>query len=129
MSDSEECDLTDSMDTLHHLVEKLAHESKTIYSKALKVSALVEHPDIDIWAEEFHLHERAYAWAKQHMVPRKTTLWQIHRTLMESAKRDKRISRGQIVRLLPQEADIMDLPFNHPISVWQVLGRLPRFFL
>jgi hypothetical protein len=122
-------DFSEPMTTIHSLVEKLSHESKTIYSKALKISALVEHPEIDIWTEEFQLDERAYKWAKKHMVPRKTTMWQIHRTLLENAKKDKRISRGYQVRLLQEEADIMELPFNEPISVWQVLGRLPRFFL
>jgi protein-disulfide isomerase len=95
----------------------------------LKISRIVENPDVDIWAEEFHLHERAYPWAKQNLVPRKTTLWQIHRTLLESAKKEKRISIGQKVRLTEEEANIMDLPLNEPLSVWQVLGRLPRFFL
>jgi hypothetical protein len=129
MSDSDNSDFNDPMSTIHSLVEKLSHESKTIYSKALKISALIEHPEIDIWAEEFHLDERAYKWAKKHMVPRKTTMWQIHRTLLETAKKEKRISTGQRVRLTQEEADIMELPYNEVISVWQVLGRLPRFFL
>lgn len=129
MSDSEDCDdLTDSMSSIHSLIEKLSHESKTIYAKALKINAIVEHPEIDIWAEEFQLHEHSYKWAKKHMVPRKTTMWQIHRTLLESAKKDKRISRGYTVRLLQEEADIMELPADEPISVWQVLGKIPKFF-
>jgi hypothetical protein len=130
MSDSEDCDdLTDSMFAIHSMIEKLSHESKTIYSKALKITALVEHPDIDIWAEEFQMNERAYKWAKKHLVPRKCSMWQIHRTLLETAKKDKRISRGQMVRLTEEEGVIMDLPFNEAISVWKVLGRLPKFFL
>jgi hypothetical protein len=129
MSDSDNSDLNDPMSAIHSLVEKLSHESKTIYSKALKISALVQNPDIDIWAEEFHLDERAYKWAKKHMVPRKTTMWQIHRTLLETAKKEKRISTGQKVRLTQEEAEIMELPVNELISVWQVLGRIPKFFL
>jgi len=129
MSDSDNSDLNDPMSAIHSLVEKLSHESKTIYSKALKISALVQNPEIDIWAEEFHLDERAYKWAKKHLVPRKTTMWQIHRTLLETAKKEKRISTGQKVRLSQEEADIMELPFNEVISVWQVLGKIPRFFL
>ena len=75
MSDTDECDdLTTSMSSIHSMMEKLAHESKTIYSKALKINALVEHPEIDIWTEEFQLDERAYKWAKHRMVPRKTTM-------------------------------------------------------
>ena len=129
MSDSEDCDdLTDSMSSIHSLIEKLSHESKTIYAKALKINAIVEHPEIDIWAEEFQLHERSHKWAKKHMVPRKTTMWQIHRTLLESAKKDKRVSRGYMVRLVQVEADIMELPADEPISVWQVLGKIPKFF-
>ena len=124
-----EDDFSDSMSAIHSLIEKLSHESKTIYSKALKINALVEHPDIDIWAEEFQLHEHSYKWAKKHMVPRKTTMWQIHRTLLESAKKDRRISRGQLVKLTQEEGEIMELPFDKAISVWQVLGKLPRFFL
>ena len=128
MSDTED-DFSDSMSTIHSLIEKLSHESKTIYSKALKISALVEHPDIDIWTEEFQLDERSYKWAKKHLVPRKTTMWQIHRTLLESAKKDRRISRGQLVTLTQEEGEIMELPFDKAISAWQVLGKLPRFFL
>ena len=128
MSDSEDS-VTNPMDTIRSLIEKISHESKMIYSKALKINSLVEHPDLDIWTEEFCLDERAYKWAKHHMVPRKCSMWQIHRTLLESAKRDKRISRGYVVRLLEDEGQILDLPSNHPVSVWQVLGRLPRFFL
>ena len=128
MSDTED-DFSDSMSTIHSLIEKLSHESKTIYSKALKINALVEHPGIDIWAEEFQLHEHSYKWAKKHMVPRKTTMWQIHRTLLESAKKDRRILRGQLVKLTQEEGEIMELPFDKAISVWQVLGKLPRFFL
>jgi len=129
MSDSDESDLCDSMSTIHSLIEKLSHDSKTIYSKALKISTLVENPDLDVWAEEFQLDERAYKWAKKHMVPRKCSMWQIHRTLLESAKKEKRISRGQMVKLTQDEGEIMDLPFDKAISVWQVLGKLPQFFL
>ncbi len=128
MSDSDNSDFDEPMLAIHSLVEKLSHESKTIYSKALKISALVQHPEIDAWTEEFQLNERAYKWAKKHLVPRKTTMWQIHRTLLETAKKEKRISMGQKVRLSEEEAEIMELPVNEPISVWQVLGKIPRFF-
>lgn len=128
MSDSDNSDFDEPMSAIHSLIEKLSHESKTIYSRALKISALVEHPEINAWTEEFQLDERAYKWAKKHLVPRKTTMWQIHRTLLETAKKEKRISTGQRVRLLEEEAEIMGLPHNEPISVWQVLGKIPRFF-
>ena len=130
MSDSEyESDeINESMSIIHSCIEQLAHDSKVIYAKALKISSLVDNPDLDVWAEEFHLHERAYKWAKRSMVPRKCSLWQIHKTLLESAKRDKRIARGSMVRLLKEEAEIMDLT-EEPVSAWMILGRLPRFFL
>jgi len=127
MSDSESENLTDSMSNIRSLVETLTHESKKIYANALKISSLFEHPDLDLWTEEFSLNERAYKWAKRHMVSRKCSLWQIHRTLLESAKKEKRLGRGQMVKLTQEEAEILDLS-KEPVSVWQVLGRLPRFF-
>ena len=128
MSDSESDDLSDSMSTVRSFIEKLTHESKKIYANALKMSSIVEHPDLDLWTEEFSLNERAYKWAKKHMVSRKCSLWQVHRTLLESAKKDKRLARGQMVKLTQEEADILDLTAAESVSVWQVLGRLPRFF-
>ena len=130
MSDNEDLeDVSDSLKTIHQHVEKLAHVSKHMYSRALRVHQLVENPALDLWTESFKLHERARPWAKRNLVASKCSLWQIHQTLLECAKRDKRVFRGHIVRLLDEEAAILDLPANHPISVWQVLGRLPRFFL
>lgn len=130
MSDTEsDTDLTDSMNLVHSFIEKLSHDSKSIYTKALKISTLLENPDLNLWTEEFQLGEPAYKWAKHHLVPRRCSLWQVHRTLLESAKKEKRIGRGHIVKLTKEEAEIMDLPFDQHISVWQVLGRLPRFFL
>ena len=129
MSDSEsDNDLTDSMTQIHSFVEKLSHDSKSIYTKALKISTLIDNPELNLWTEEFQLDERAYKWAKQHLVPRRCSLWQIHRTLLESAKKEKRIGRGHVVKLTKEEAEIMDLSSEQHISVWQVLGRLPRFF-
>jgi hypothetical protein len=128
MSDTEsDTNLTDSMSNIRSLVETLTHESKKIYANALKISSLVEHPDLDLWTEEFSLNERAYKWAKRHMVSRKCSLWQIHRTLLESAKKEKRLSRGHMVKLTEEEAAILDLS-NESVSVWQLLARLPRFF-
>lgn len=129
MSDTEsDNDLTDSMSSIHSLIETLTHESKKIYANALKISSLFEHPDLDLWTEEFSLDERAYKWAKKHMVSRKCSLWQIHRTLLESAKKERRLMRGHQIRLTKEEADILDLSATDPVSAWQVLGRLPRFF-
>ena len=133
MSDSSDSDDTtgvdESMGVIRNCIERLSHDSKHIYTKALKVYNAVEHPELDLWSEPFQLHERAYDWAKKHLVGRKTSLWQIHQTLLESAKKDKRIRAGQTVLLLKEEGDIMDLPTEFPVSAWKVLGRLPRFFL
>jgi len=127
MSDSEDS-VTNPMNTIRSLIEKISHESKVIYSKALKINSLVEHPDLDVWTQEFCLHERAYRWAKKQMVPRKCCLWQIHKTLLECAKKDKRIARGHKLSLTQEEAEIMELSHTEPVTVWQVLGKLPRFF-
>jgi hypothetical protein len=129
MSDSESEDLTDSMSHIHSFVEKLSHDSKSMYTKALKISTLLENPELNLWTEEFHLNERAYKWAKHHLVPRRCSLWQIHRTLLESAKKEKRLARGHTVKLTKEEGEIMDLSFDQHTSVWQVLARLPRFFM
>jgi hypothetical protein len=131
MSDSEyesTNEINESMNIIHSCIEQLSHSSKVIYAKALKINSLLEHPDLDIWTEEFLLHERAHKWAKRNMVPRKCSLWHIHKTLLGSAKRDKRIGRGSMVRLLKEESQILDLT-EEPVSAWTVLGRLPRFFL
>lgn len=133
MSDSEfEEDLdnvSDSLQKIHEHVENLSHVSKHIYSRALRVHQLTENPDLDLWAEPFRLHERAYKWAKKHLVPRKCSLWQVHQTLLESAKKEERVFAGQKVLLSQEEADIMGLPFDGPISVWLLLGNLPKFFM
>ena len=129
MSDSESENLTDSMNNIHSFIEKLSHDSKSIFSKALKIHTLVLNPELNLWTEEFQLNERAYKWAKRHLVPRRCSLWQIHRTLLESAKKEKRIARDHMVKLTNEEAEIMDLSSEEYISVWQVLGRLPRFFM
>jgi hypothetical protein len=63
------------------------------------------------------------------MVGRRTSLWQIHQTLLACAKKEQRIQMGQIVLLSKEEADILDLPADKAISAWMVLGRLPRFFI
>jgi hypothetical protein len=134
MSDNESFDedldcVSESLEKIHTYMEELSHESKHLYSRALRVQQLTENPGLDLWAEPFKLHERAYKWASRNMVPRKCSLWQIHQTLLESAKKEDRIFTGQQVKLTKEEADIMDLPFDTPIGVWQVLARLPKFFM
>ena len=128
MSDSEsELDVSDSLQKIHQHVEQLAHISKHMYTRALRVYQLTEHPEIDIWAEPFKLHERAMPWAKKNMVASKCSLWQVHETLLVTAKKEGRI-RGQNVRLNSVECGILDLAEgDHPI--WTVLGMLPRFFI
>lgn len=129
MSDTESdySDIGDSLKTIHQHVEQLAHLSKHIYTRALRVYNISERPEIDIWTESFKLHERAMIWAKKNMVASKCSLWQVHETLLAAAKNEGRI-HGQNVRLTSVEAEILDLvEGDHPI--WTVLGRLPRFFL
>jgi hypothetical protein len=132
MSDTEESDCSDtgigeSLKTIHQHVEQLAHLSKHIYTRALRVHTLSENPDIDIWAESFKIHERAARWAKKHMVASKCSLWQVHETLLEDAKKEGRI-HGETLRLNATEAEILDLP-EGDTPIWTVLGRLPRFFI
>jgi hypothetical protein len=130
MSDTSDDEGIDgSMGTIRSCIERLSHESKKLYTNALKVYNAVEHPELDLWSEIFQLDERAYVWAKRHLVGRKASLWQIHQTLLESAKTEKRIRPGNLVILTKEESEIMDLPEGKDISVWLVLGKLPRFFL
>ena len=130
MSDSEsEVDLdevSDSLHLVHQHIEQLSHLSKHIYTKALKIYQLVEHPEIDIWAQIFKLHDRSKIWAKRNMVSSKCSMWQVHETLLQSAKKDGRLRDGK-VKLTATEAEIMELP-EGAHEVWAVLGRLPKFF-
>ena len=130
MSDSEsEVDLdevSNSLHLVHQHIEQLSHLSKHIYTRALKVYQLVEHPEIDIWAQTFKLHDRSKIWAKRNMVSSKCSMWQVHETLLQSAKKEGRIRDGKVT-LTPMEAEIMDLS-EESHEVWTVLGRLPRFF-
>ena len=128
-SDLELNNVSESLQKIHQHMESLFHDSKHLYSRALRIQQLTDNPALDLWAEQYKLHDRAHGWAKKHLVPRKCSLWQVHQTLLDAAKKDNRIFVGQHVRLSKDEAEIMDLPENHHISVWQVLGRLPRFFL
>jgi hypothetical protein len=127
--DSDLENVSESLQKIHQHMESLFHDSKHLYSRAVRIQQLTENPALDLWAESYKLHERAYKWAKKHMIPRKCSLWLVHQTLLESAKKEDRVFVGQQVRLSEEEAEIMELPVNHHISVWLVLGRLPRFFL
>jgi len=122
-------ELSDSMQSIHKHIEQLSHLSKHIYSRALSISQRIENPNLDLWTQPFQIHERAKSWAKKHLVARKCSLWQIHRTLLESAKKEKRVITGQKVKLSKEEGEIMELPIDEPISVWLVMGKLPRFFV
>ena len=119
--------LSDSMSVIHKHVEQLAHLSKHLYTRAVRVSQLVENPDLDIWTQSFVLHDRARLWAKKHLIGQKCSLWQIHETLLFSARKEGRILNGK-VRLSAEEAAILELPMNEPQLVWHVLSKLPMFF-
>jgi len=130
MSDSESdaSHVSDSLEKVHHHVEKLYHLSKHIYTRALRVSHLIDNPELDLWTESFTLHERARPWAKKNMVASRSSLWQVHETLLTSAKKEGRIKKDNQVILNELEAEILDLACGPPIAVWTILGRLPRFF-
>ena len=132
MSDSEsEADsghIDESLQKIHHYVEQIAHDAKHMYSKALNLNQLVQHPEMDIWAQSFKLHERARSWAKRYMVATKCSLWEVNKTLVDSAKKEGRVSIGGLVTLNEMEATILDLS-TEPIPIWSVLAKLSRFFL
>ena len=120
--------IDESMSAIHTHVEQLAHLSKHMYTRAVRVYHAVENPDLDIWTQSFKLDERAIPWAKKHMIGSKCSLWQIHETLLSDAKKEGRVSNGK-VRLTSEEASLLDLSNDSHHSVWKVLSKLPRFFL
>jgi hypothetical protein len=100
-----------------------------MYASAVKIAAEVENPGLTIWTRPYKLHERARLWAKRHMVASTTTLWQVQETLLEAAKKSHRIHANGTITLTQQEAEILELPANTGVKIWDVLGKLPRFFL
>ena len=133
MSDSEsisesEGHIDESLKKIHHYVEQIAHDAKHIYSKALNLHQLIEYPEMDIWAQSFKLHERARGWAKRHMVASKCSLWEVNKTLLETAKKDGRIQNGK-VQLTEMEASILNLSHTEQVLIWHLLSKLHRFFL
>jgi len=121
--------VNECMKTIHTLVEQIAHDARHIYSKAISLDQQIQNPiAADIWAQTFKIHDRARPWVKKHMVASKCSLWEINKTLFEVVKKENRITIDGHVTLSQTEADILDLP-QTPISIWKVLGRLPRFFI
>jgi uncharacterized protein YcbX len=136
MSDNESDDLdinegvNDSMKNIHTMVEQIAHNAKHLYSRAISLDQQIQNPvAADVWAQTFKLHERARSWAKKNMVASKCSLWEINKTLTDSAKKDGRITIDGQVTLTKAEGEILDLSHETPVSIWKVLGRLPRFFI
>lgn len=133
MSDNESDDdgtVNDSMKNIHTMVEQIAHNAKHLYSKAISLDQHIQNPvAADVWAQTFKLHERARPWAKKNMVASKCSLWEINKTLTDSASKGGRITIDGQVSLTQIEGEILDLPYDTPISIWKVLGRLPRFFV
>ena len=119
-------DISESLQKIRECVEQLSHSSKDIYARAIRLDYSITNGPDDIWTQRFLLHEKAHAWAKRNMVPRKCSLWQIHLTLLESAK-DRITNEG--VLLIEEESLILDLPSNCRVSIWSILGRLSRFFM
>ena len=127
-SESELSHIDESMKQIHEYVEKIAHDSKHLYSKALKFNQLIENPEMDIWAETFKLHERARGWAKKHMVASRCSLWEVNKTLIEVCRKEDRIKTDG-VQLNELEGQILGLPHTETVHIWQILAKLPRFFL
>ena len=120
--------IDDSMSAIHKHVEQLAHLSKHMYTRAVRVYHAIENPDLDIWTQSFKLHERAIPWAKKHMIGSKCSLWQIHEALLSDVKKEGRLTNGN-VRLSSEEAAILGLSKDSHHSVWKILSKLPSFFL
>jgi hypothetical protein len=110
-------------------MESLAHATRHMYASAVKIAAEVENPGLTIWTRPYKLHERARLWAKRHMVASTTTLWQVQETLLEAAKKSHRIHANGTITLTQQEAEILELPANTGVKIWDVLGKLSRFFM
>ena len=53
----------------------------------------------------------------------------VNKALLESAKKDARIGLDKKVKLTATEAQILDLSETEPVTIWAILGKLPRFFL
>jgi hypothetical protein len=122
-------DVSQSLRVLHEQMEVLAHAARHLYSGAVRVATAVENPEIGLWSQPFKLHERARPWAKKNMVASTASLWQIHETLVTKVKKENRLLPGSRVTLTKAEAEILDLNAEAPVSTWDVLGRLPRFFV
>ena len=125
----ETTNLSDSMRAIREQVEVMAHAARHLYAGAVRVSQSVENPDLDLWASPFKLHERARPWAKKNMVASTSSLWQVHETLVNCAKKENRILTGSRVRLSKAEAAILDIGHEEPVAIWEVLARLPKFFV
>jgi hypothetical protein len=128
-SDKDLDSIGESLGKIHQYVEQLAHTSKHMYSRALRIQQIVDNPEMDLWVERFKMHERTKSWAKRYMVASKCSMWEVHTTMLEAAKKESRILANNQVKLNKLEADIMDLPFDSPVAVWALLARLPRFFI
>jgi hypothetical protein len=119
----------ESIEKIRVSMDALAHATRHLYAGAVRVAAAVENPGLTIWTQPYKVHERARLWAKRHMVASTSSLWQIQETLLEAAKKSHRIHADGTVTLTHQEAEILELVANTPVKIWDVLGRLPRFFI
>ena len=117
------------MEKIRASMEELAHATRHLYAGAVRVAAEVENPGLTICTRPYKLHERARMWAKRHMVASTSSLWQVQETLMEVAKKSHRIHADGTITLTKQEAEILDLSADIPVKIWEVLGKLPRFFI
>uniref|UniRef100_A0A6C0KD78 Uncharacterized protein n=1 Tax=viral metagenome TaxID=1070528 RepID=A0A6C0KD78_9ZZZZ len=124
--------ITDSITAIREKVEQICHVSKHMHTRAVRINCRLENPDLDIWIQPFKLHSRAVKWAKKNMLASVCSFFQVHQLLQEIIKKENRIitsSKGLLVKLSSMESDILDLPVDEPLSIWVVLGKLPRFFV
>lgn len=126
MSDTED-DLEDPMAKIRKHIEELSHLSKDMYARALRVKYSLDHNiQNDLWTQRFQLQEKAFPWAKKHLVSRKCSFLQIHQTLLDSAKKEGRITAAGI-ELTKEEEELLEV--KNPVSILTLLQHLPKFFV
>ena len=54
---------------------------------------------------------------------------QVHQVLVDTIKKENRILSGGLVQLTVEEGEILDLSVEKAVSVWTILGKLPRFYI
>jgi hypothetical protein len=121
--------LLESLESIREKIEVLCHVSKHMHTKAVRIYSQIETPDLKLWIQPFKLHVRAKKWAKHHMLATTCSLMQVHQVLVDTIKKENRILSGGLVQLTAEEGELLDLPVERSVSVWTILGKLPRFYI